>query len=52
MVLSFAHRGFKQANGVRTLDHGLGVQLVSLQQYRETGKSSPHPDIDFARGTG
>ncbi len=53
MVLSFAHRGFKQANEEYPLSTtGWGYYLVSLQQYLETGKGSPHPDIDFARITG
>jgi len=51
-VLSFAHRGFKQADeGYARTTTGWGYYLVSLQQYLETGKGAPHPDIDFARVT-
>ena len=49
-VLSFAHRGFKQADEVYALTTtGWGYYLVSLQQYVETGKGAPSPDLDFAR---
>lgn len=49
-VLSFAHRGFKQADeGYARVTTGWAYYLVSLQQYLETGKGAPHPDIDFAR---
>jgi uncharacterized protein YndB with AHSA1/START domain len=51
-VLSFAHCGFKQTDEVCALTTtGWGYYLVSLQQYRGTGKGAPHPDIDFARVT-
>jgi hypothetical protein len=49
-LLSFAHRNFKQADEVYALTTmGWGYYLVSLQQYLETGKGAPSPDIDFAR---
>ena len=49
-VLSFAHRGFEQAGEIYALTTtGWGYYLVSLQQYLETGKGAPSPDIDFAR---
>jgi uncharacterized protein YndB with AHSA1/START domain len=49
-VLSFAHRGFKQADEVYALTTtGWGYCLVSLQRYLETGKGAPNPDIEFAR---
>jgi hypothetical protein len=52
-VLSFAHRGFKQADeGYAVTTTGWGYYLVSLQQYLETGKGAPSPDIDFARVLG
>jgi uncharacterized protein YndB with AHSA1/START domain len=49
-VLSFAHRGFEEADEVyaRTTT-GWGYFLVSLQQYLETGSGGPSPDIHFAR---
>jgi uncharacterized protein YndB with AHSA1/START domain len=48
-VLSFAHRGFPQADdnyaGATTR---WGYYLVSLKKYLETGKGTPNPDdIDF-----
>lgn len=49
-VLSFAHRGFEHADeGYVLVTTGWGYYLVSLQQYLQTGKGAPHPDIDFAR---
>lgn len=49
-VLSFAHRGFAQADeGYARVTTGWAYYLVSLQQYLETGRGAPHPDIDFAR---
>jgi uncharacterized protein YndB with AHSA1/START domain len=49
-VLSFAQRGFEQADEVYALTTtGWAYYLVSLQQYLETGNGAPHPDIDFAR---
>lgn len=49
-VLSFAHRGFGQADeGYALVTTGWAYYLVSLQQYLETGKGAPHPDIDFSR---
>jgi uncharacterized protein YndB with AHSA1/START domain len=44
-VLSFAHRGFKQANdnyaGATTR---WGFYLLSLKRYLETGKGAPNPE--------
>lgn len=49
-VVSFAHRGFKEADEAYALTTtGWGYYLVSLQQYLETGEGAPSPDIDFAR---
>jgi len=49
-VLLFSHRGFREADDwfARTTT-GWAYYLVSLQQYLETGKGAPHPDVDFAR---
>ncbi len=47
--LSFAHRGFAQADKIYALTTGWGYYLVSLQQYLETGEGTPSPDVDFAR---
>lgn len=49
-VLRLAHRGFPQADDLyaRTTT-GWAYYLVSLQQYLETGKGAPHPEVDFAR---
>jgi uncharacterized protein YndB with AHSA1/START domain len=48
-VLAFAHRGFKQADDIYALTTtGWGYYLVSLQQYLETGRGAPSPDVDFA----
>ncbi len=52
-ILHFAHRGFAQADeGYALVTTGWAYYLVSLQQYLETGKGAPHPDIDFARMIG
>jgi uncharacterized protein YndB with AHSA1/START domain len=49
----FAHRGFQQADDIYALcTTGWGYYLVSLQQYLETGRGAPSPDIDFARVLG
>jgi uncharacterized protein YndB with AHSA1/START domain len=49
-VLLFAHRGFAQANeGYARVTTGWAYFLISLQQYLETGKGAPAPDLDFAR---
>lgn len=49
-VLSFAHRGFAEANdGYARVTTGWAYYLVSLRQYVETGKGAPHADKDFAR---
>jgi hypothetical protein len=48
-VLSFAHRSFKHADEDYALvTTGWTYYLISLQQYLETGKGAPHPDVDFA----
>jgi uncharacterized protein YndB with AHSA1/START domain len=45
-VLLFAHRGFEEANeGYARTTTGWGLYLVSLQQYLETGKGAPHPEM-------
>ena len=52
-AIHFAHRGFQQADEVYALcTTGWGYYLVSLQQYLQTGKGGPSPDIDFARVLG
>jgi hypothetical protein len=53
-VLSFAHRGFKQADeGYATATTRWGEYHVSLKQYLETGSGAPNPDDIFgARATG
>jgi uncharacterized protein YndB with AHSA1/START domain len=49
-VLLFAHRGFAEANEYYArVTTGWGYFVVSLQQYLETGKGAPAPDLDFAR---
>ena len=49
-MLSFAHRGFKEGNeGYALVNTGWAYYLVSLQQYLQTGRGAPHPDVDFAR---
>jgi len=48
-VLSFAQRGFKQADeGYALVTTGWAYYLVSLQQYLERGKGTPQQDKDFA----
>ena len=48
-VLSFAHRGFKQADeGYALVTTGWAYYLVSLQQYLERGKGTPQQDKDFS----
>lgn len=49
-MLALAHRDFAQADEFYALTTtGWGYYPVSLQQYLETGKGGPSPDIDFAR---
>ncbi len=49
-MLAFAQRGFAQAGECYALcTTGWGYYLVSLQQYLQTGKGAPSPDIDFSR---
>jgi len=49
-ILSFAHRGFKEADDIYALTTtGWAYYLVSLQQYLEKGDGAPSPDINFAR---
>lgn len=49
-VLLFAHRGFKHAGeDYARVTTGWAYFLISLQQYLETGKGAPHPDVDFSR---
>jgi uncharacterized protein YndB with AHSA1/START domain len=48
-VLSFAHRGFNQADeGYASATTRWGAYLVSLKQYLQTGKGAPNPDDIFA----
>jgi uncharacterized protein YndB with AHSA1/START domain len=52
-VLSFAHRGFRQAGEVYALTTtGWGHYLAGLQRYLETGNGAPSPNIDRARVIG
>ncbi|MDQ2834131.1 MAG: SRPBCC domain-containing protein [Acidobacteriota bacterium] len=49
-VLFFAHRGFpKPDENYALCNTGWAYYLVSLQQYLQTGRGAPSPDIDFAR---
>jgi uncharacterized protein YndB with AHSA1/START domain len=49
-VLLFAHRNFAQADErYAQTNTGWAYYLVSLQQFLQTGKGAPSPDIDFAR---
>jgi len=49
-VVLFAHRGFPQADdNYAVCTTGWGYYLVSLQQYIETGRGAPSPDVDFGR---
>jgi uncharacterized protein YndB with AHSA1/START domain len=49
-VLSFAQRGFKQADEPYAITTTTwGRYLGSLTQYLETGRGTPHPDNDFVR---
>jgi uncharacterized protein YndB with AHSA1/START domain len=48
-VLSFTHRGFKQATeGYASATTRWGAYLVSLKQFLETGKGAPNPEDVFA----
>ena len=48
-VLSFAHRGFREAGeGYALVNTGWAYYLVSLQQYVETGRGWPQQDKNFA----
>jgi uncharacterized protein YndB with AHSA1/START domain len=50
-VLSFAHRGFKQADGnYAGATTRWGYYLFSLQRYLESGKGSPNPEDSDFRG--
>jgi len=49
-VLIFAHRGFPEENeGYARVTTGWAYFLISLQQYVETGRGAPAPDVDFFR---
>jgi uncharacterized protein YndB with AHSA1/START domain len=49
-VLSFAHRGFRQADeGYALVTTGWAYYLVTLQQYLETEQGAPHPEKNFTR---
>ncbi len=49
-ILRFAHRGYAVADDVYAMcTTGWGYYMVSLQQYVETGKGAPSPDVDFSR---
>jgi uncharacterized protein YndB with AHSA1/START domain len=44
-VLSFAHRGLKQADeSFAMVNTGWAYYLMSLKRYLEAGKGAPHPD--------
>jgi len=52
-TLAFAHCGFPNADDEYAMcTTGWGYYLVSLQQYLQTGKGAPSPDVDFARVIG
>ncbi len=49
-ILLFAHRNFAEADErYAQVNTGWAYYLVSLQQYLETGKGAPSPDVDFTR---
>ncbi len=49
-ALLFSHSGWTHADDEYALcTTGWGYYLVSLQQYLQTGKGAPSPDVDFAR---
>jgi uncharacterized protein YndB with AHSA1/START domain len=49
-TLHFAHRGIKQADDMFAMSTtAWGYFLVSLKEYLETGKGTPHPDDVFSR---
>ncbi|MGH8397272.1 MAG: SRPBCC family protein [Gammaproteobacteria bacterium] len=51
-LLHFAHRGIKQADELFAISTtAWGYFLVSLKQYLETGKGTPHPEDIFSRKT-
>ncbi len=52
-TLSFAHCGFPKGDDEYAMcTTGWGYYLVSLQQYLQTGKGAPSPDVDFGRVIG
>ena len=51
-LLHFAHRGFKDADDLFAYSAtAWGYFVVSLKQYLESGKGTPHPDDVFSRVT-
>ena len=51
-VVAIAHRGFaeeEESDGYARANDGWAQFLVSLQQFAETGRGAPHPDVDFSR---
>ena len=49
-TLSFAHRGFKEADDMFAYSAtAWGCFLISLKEYLETGQGTPHPDDALSR---
>lgn len=49
-LLHFAHRGFAQADDLFAMSATIWASfLISLKQYLETGKGTPHPDDPLSR---
>ena len=48
--LRFAHRGFQQADELFAMSATIWASfLISMKQYLETGKGTPHPDDPLSR---
>lgn len=49
-ILRFAHCGYAEANdGYAIVTTGWGFYLMSLRQYLQTGRGTPHPEVEFTR---
>lgn len=52
-MLHFTHRGFKEADDLYAMSATIWASfLISLKQYLETGKGTPHPDDILSRRPG
>lgn len=52
-MLHFAHRGFEQADDFFAMSAtAWGCFLISLKQYLESGRGTPHPDDALSRAPG